>query len=710
MRSGHWKHVLQLPLWVVLWVALPRGLGDFQAESPIAIAHATPQNVVGIDTAAAYPIHVDVAPILGERSSGSPGWLMYLVRLRNLTGAPLAGTLYLTRSTSQYGEPNIEEPLVQTAFHVGGTETVVLRVPVAGEAARSIDAIAVGSDNSRLGLGRAECSSFDRPFLFSLDNPSPLVALLRDQTVPGLIAPGSGPPLTAASELAYLDAKTGDPLLPDHAAGYSPATVVFTSSEQLVNLKVPELTALASWVLAGGTLAVTLTRPEDLRHDTLTRLLGGVAERAEPQGAHLDELLALYSAATSPWDGAIEHSASDSSRKPAAGALPAEMLRKIRGFRGGNLRDSDFGGSATYGLGEVHLLSFNPSELTDKIPSTWTRQKLLDLLAHAAYRTRHVALPHGRLPFDQGRAYWVRKAVDPNPGNHGFLIAAALLLVVYALLAGPLNFQLAAGRGKPLQALYRLPLWSLGALGLVLVLGSLSRGGAATARHLTLIEAGAGMPRGSALRFRAFYADALSDRAITVSERGAVVALNDDGDDTRATLVATSEGLTLEHLHTKPWQTTLFREEGFADLGRGVSLVEERGQLVIKNRLGRDLLGVVVRDLSGALYSFEQLADGTTTQARTGQPIQASTTLAASGVYPLDLTSFEHTLERVSPGLADAWRAVETLRSDDIDWWPGDVPVLIGQIRGGEGRLEDSGIPLTQDRVLLRVVGFGGTL
>jgi hypothetical protein len=45
-----------------------------------------------------------------------------------------------------------------------------------------------------------------------------------------------------------------------------------------------------------------------------------------------------------------------------------------------------------------------------------------------------------------------------------------------------------------------------------------------------------------------------------------------------------------------------------------------------------------------------------------------------------------------------------------MDWWPEDVPVLIAELDGGESKLRDSGLRVEQDRVLLRVVGYGGVL
>ena len=82
-------------------------------------------------------------------------------------------------------------------------------------------------------------------------------------------SPGASPALTVGSPA--VDATTGDLVLPEHAAGYSAATVVVVAVGRLARLQGAELDALVGWVLAGGTIAVFPTRPEDLRAGTLTR-------------------------------------------------------------------------------------------------------------------------------------------------------------------------------------------------------------------------------------------------------------------------------------------------------------------------------------------------------------------------------------------------------------------------------------------------------
>jgi hypothetical protein len=77
-------------------------------------------------------------------------------------------------------------------------------------------------------------------------------------------------------------------------------------------------------------------------------------------------------------------------------------------------------------------------------------------------------------------------------------------------------------------------------------------------------------------------------------------------------------------------------------------------------------------------------------------------------VHRLGADALQPVLERDTTGLADAWLAVSGAAGTDVNWFPDRVPVLLGQLEGGEGRSSDSGLRLERDRVLVRVVGYGG--
>ncbi len=74
----------------------------------------------------------------------------------------------------------------------------------------------------------------------------------------------------------------------------------------------------------------------------------------------------------------------------------------------------------------------------------------------------------------------------------------------------------------------------------------------------------------------------------------------------------------------------------------------------------------------------------------------------------LDAQDFAPTIEADVKGAGEAWKAIDELIDNNVNWWPDDAPTLIGQLEGGEGKTVDSGLAVDFDRVLVRVVGFGG--
>ena len=77
-------------------------------------------------------------------------------------------------------------------------------------------------------------------------------------------------------------------------------------------------------------------------------------------------------------------------------------------------------------------------------------------------------------------------------------------------------------------------------------------------------------------------------------------------------------------------------------------------------------------------------------------------------VHELHSSALRAILDKDASGLSEAWTALEGAPDTPVDWFPPDVPVLLGQLDGGEGRMSDSGLRLESDRLLVRVVGYGG--
>jgi hypothetical protein len=380
------------------------------------------------------------------------------------------------------------------------------------------------------------------------------------------------------------------------------------------------------------------------------------------------------------------------------------------GYQGGNLRKTPWGAAASYGLGEVHLLAFDPSS-AEALSDPWTRFKIVDLVRHAFDReplavVRHAASMPGAASVDS-----VRRELDPNQASRWTIVVSALVLLLYAALAGPLSFYLAARKGRPLRALWQLPLWSAATLLAIALLGVFGKGVSGRARRLSLFETGAGMTRAAAARFRGFYAASSRELTVRAGRREHVLDLAAAAGDVARTLMIDRDGPRLEGLRTKPWQTVLVREEGFGDLSGGISLVVDGEDYIVKNRAARDLIGVILRTPGGMLTYFPRIKDGQGVRASAGRNLgpAGGGGPARGHAVPLDAARFAPTLETDFPGLGRAWTALEPSFAPDSEWWPPDVPVLIAGLDGGEGKLSDSGLRVDYDRVLIRIVGTGGT-
>jgi hypothetical protein len=358
-------------------------------------------------------------------------------------------------------------------------------------------------------------------------------------------------------------------------------------------------------------------------------------------------------------------------------------------------------------LGEVHVLGFDPNNV-HVADLAWTHEKLHALAYHAKQRGRSVALPLGHQNPDDARTYAVRASLSKLNQTPWVLFASVMLLAGYAFLAGPLNFARARRERAPLAVLPRLVALSAAAFGLVLALSYFTKSGRPRARHLSLIEAGAAMPRAAITRFRAFSAESYAATDIGSTEADSAIAPVSPEHDTRARIVQTAAGTRLERVTSKAWKTLLLREEGIVDLGSGIALTLDQGTLTVSNRSNRDLLGVVVRAADGQTYFYDVIHDGERLAMADSNAVQVIGAPARAVHFPLLIHNFDWRMDELSPGLAVAWRALEALRPGEVDWWPPDVPVLLGQLSGGEGRATDSGYPIESDRVLLRVVGYGG--
>lgn len=659
--------------------------------------------------------------VFGARSATTSGWSEIAVRIDNPDPKPWRGELELSLDE---GSGARARPAVTAPFAVDAGSSAIVRLPVHARGYRVAQLLVAKGDRGEV-LTKLEVPWIPSsgPILVDLLRGSRLGLALGERQLSLAyydvrLGTGLAQPLTVTQP--KWDKRSGDPILPFRAASVGSATAVLIGSDTLARLQGPELEALTGYVIAGGSLAIVVKRPEDLRHPTLEALTSGEAKVEGPPRKLLlapvprPELADNHLSPSSP-GFAIPETAEESpveDERPPYTPPSADALGGFVGYSGGKLRKSPFGASAPHGLGEVHLLAFDPS-LPTNVEDAWVHDRIEGLVTHAWNRRAFIAFPHGLSGEYDGATFDVHRQLDPNESSRWLIIASGLGLLVYSVIVGPINFSRAAKRGEPLRALLVLPVFSFGAFALILGLGVVTKGREGRARHLTLIEAGAGMERATARRFRGFFLPRVHDLTIHTSSRESVVRLTSTDFATPQRLVVDRDGLRIADVAAMPWETIVAQEDGFASLGAGVSIIREgSNDAAVHNRTGRGLRAVIVHVPGEPSRYFARIGDGESVRASSGEAVSVHAGPTRAGdilVTPLELFSVGERLEEASRGLLDAWQALDAANGRTVDWFPEDRPVVLAQLDGGEGTTVDSSLKIESDRALLRVVGWGGT-
>jgi hypothetical protein len=699
----------------------------------VALALTVASSARSADPPSPPSLSVHAAPVFGQDAATGYGWNEMVVRLDNTGTSPKKGMLELA-NTMSYSSSSAADYgfLTQAPFNVPPGRSVLLHVPTHGFALQAATITVAGTteDGAKISGLPINLNGSIAPLLVDVDEPSRISTVLRNATVSttwspftfGGIAPNSA--LTVGAPT--FDPTTGDPILPGNAAGYGLATVVLIHSDTLARLEQAPLEALVDWVLAGGTLAVIPARPEDLRGPALTALLGGPALPTDPPSS----LFSLPAAPPVPAGGPLgplptppppESPPPTLGRRPdtrsplQVGASPAVRPRLV-GYTGGNLHPSDYGASAPYGTGEVHLLAFDPTVLP-MIEDVWVHTRIVDLVGHAWNRRAVNAFRGGAIPApDQLRD--VRRALDPNENFRPALGIAAILLVIYSLVAGPLTFLRAAKKGTPLAPLKWVPIWSAAAFAGVVLIGLAAKGWRGRARHMSLIEAGAGVSRGAARRFRGFFTSEARSISIPTTDRGSVLDVTtEEATKDHRVLRLDRDGARLEGLTSLPWQTVVVVEDGFVEIRDGVTILPRAdGSADVVNRTGHPLRDVIVYTPGQDITYVADLANGAHLNSSAGRTLLSNAARVTSSagtlpVHPLVTSDLVTRLEaRTAERIRSQWQPLESAASVEVDWWPDHAPVVLAEIVGGEGKKTDSGLAVESDHTMLRVVGVGGTL
>ncbi|MEO8875464.1 MAG: hypothetical protein ABI461_07755, partial [Polyangiaceae bacterium] len=540
------------------------------------------------------------------------------------------------------------------------------------------------------------------------------------------------------------DRATGDPILPEHPAGYSAATVVLIHSDALARLDAAALQSLADWVIAGGTLAVVPSRADDLRNGSLSAFIGGTAVTTPPAPV----LLTLPTTPRPASAGSLGTPPIDDDSPPpirydlpaakqavnpfipisltavppirpvrsmTAGRGPSPAIRaSLTGYSGGNLTPSVFGASAAYGLGEVHLLAFDPS-VAPLVDDPWVQSRIVDLVTHAWDRRSLSAIQLGAGQTNTGDIDAIRRALDPNENFRPALAIAAILLILYSIISGPVIFMQATKRSRPLAPLKWAPIASAVMFTTLVVVGLAGKGWRGRARHVALVEIGAGVSRGAVRRFRGFFTSDTRKLAIGATSTESVLSVTSSDSTDKSELSVDRSGMTIENVTSLPWQTIVAREDGMIDLKGGISIIgNPDGSIDVANHSGRELDDLLIYAPKDGVHYVASLKDGARVNSATGVLLVGTLSRHVSSAA----TMIVHTLDASTLGAAlasktqkhinETWSPIEQAVGESIDWLPDDVPSVMAEIKGGEGVKRDSGLTVEHDLLLVRVVGRGG--
>lgn len=371
--------------------------------------------------------------------------------------------------------------------------------------------------------------------------------------------------------------ESGDPRVPDDAAGWSAHPIVFATVADAEKLEGAARRALVGHVQAGARLVLVPRRPEDCTAPIVRELLGPVTCNAAFPGE--------------------------------ASAPPSTSWQRARRFHAvadASTQIEPFGLSRPLGFGTTFLLDWD-ANAADAPPDA-TQELLQALLLHLA-RPMRVHHPLGGLPEDPSS---LRTALDPNESFRPALGIVAILLLFYVLAVGPLNFRYVERQGRPTVALLTTPLIALVCLVLMAGAAYFSKGVRMRTRVIDLLEIPSGDTRGVRTRYVSYYLT--RPRTFdAVPEAGVARLLEQDAGGRGVAAEVRDGGVALTGLRGGLWETIVTQEQSLVDTGGALRVdirAENVTQVRVTNTGSAPLMGAVYINGAGEVYVLGDLAPG----------------------------------------------------------------------------------------------------
>lgn len=528
------------------------------------------------------PVRVRLDPLFGDGTLLTEAWVPVIVTVENRRRTDFAGAVHLEVRSYDGGRTRHVAPVDLPG---GATRRVVLDVFCARTGATLRAAYRV--DEAVLGRGSAssDYSAGARSVVVLGDPPRLRGALLElDVFEPGDPGP-SGRQIRVPVGAVRFDGATGDPMLPEDAVGWSSVRLLVAHAPALERASERQRRALGDWLRTGGRLLVFPRTEADLARPWL-----------------------------SAWAGPLAAASSDAPREGAAGGLVPPEGAPFSLACGEGQRPERFGCSAAVGFGRVFVAAYDgtaPAAIESGAPRELVRS------VYSATPPVAPALRFGRGEDRLAQRSWsvepsfgaLRAALDPNESFRPALGLVALVLLLYVVVVGPLNFRWVQRRNRPTLALLTTPAAAVGCLVLMLIVGYLGKGVTMRYRRVELVEAVEGQRRAPARRYTGLF-----------STRPGAFDLPGPGDDAVAWRVGNrgdrgpihrrgGGGVTLADFRAGLWETVFVREDRLLDLGGAVRFERDGARLAaVHNDSDRPLRGALVVDPAGRVLPVGDVA------------------------------------------------------------------------------------------------------
>jgi hypothetical protein len=620
------------------------------------------------------PVDLAADGIFGHDAFLSGGYATILVRATNRTASALQGEVVVEART---WDQLVSVHRVALDLPAREGRTTTLTAPAFEDGLSFVVTYAAGGNDLASTSIALSYSGSARPIVV-LDDPPRLRGPLVGTHVSLIDTSGyyGSRDVEVPIGVATTDARSGDLLLPDSAAGWSNVLVAVGTISTLGRAGEPELAALESWIRAGGHLVVMPTRSADLDHPFVRRTVGALT-RSDATQAGLGPILGIAEAPL---------------------VCPREATREV------------FGCQVRVGFGTVWVTDFDLSEAT-VVNRTETQEIFRAIARSVAAGDDRV---HPYLPFARGvdrpAEPWmsgpnvsvVRSALDPNEGYRPALVLVGIVLLAYVLLVGPVNFTIVERRKQPTLALVTTPALALICVAATFFVGYVGKGVLMRYRRVELVDVVDGSESGVSRRYTGYFYTRPAAVDVDLAPHAVAMRMGSGGAGDGPVVREGAERRTLETMRAGLWETAFVREDDTPALGGAVRFELEGSRIArVRNDMPIAIHGAFMTDLAGGVYAIGEIAPGSVADVPTTATSYLPVGDRPSGEYWSGGDAFLGTLGYQS----DARNAVTALMGMSTEApSAGILPLLYGRLDPADPPAATPAFERELDVRILRVV------